>query len=760
MGFAKEKETEMKLNITARAARWSAAHWKTATVGWLAFVAVAVVVGMKAGNVVLSDSENATGEWGRAEKMLAAAHFTRPAGESVLVQSQAHTVDSPAFERTVRKVLVRLRAQPQVMHVRQTQTSKDGHSVLVEFDLRGEETTADARVQPVLDTVASLKRASPGFELGEFGSASVNHQVGERTDKDFSRAEQLSLPITFGVLLLAFGAFVAAGVPVLLAMSAVLAALGLNSLTSHVWHTADAASSMILLIGMAVGVDYSLFYVKREREERRRGHGDDALIRAAGSSGMAVLVSGATVMIAMAGMLFSGSAIFTALGIASMLVVAVAVTGSLTVLPALLGKLGNRIDRGVLGVLSAALYRLLSVVRIRPRSLARLRDRRTLIQRAKGDRETSRLWDLVLRPVLRHPWLSAGLATWVLVLLALPALSIHTTLIGLNDMPRSIPSVATYAKIEKAFPGSAVPATVVVQARDVNAAPVRAAIARLHHEAVATGLIEEPVTMQVNPAHTVARVDLPLRGGAYDPASTKTIRVLRQTVLPHAFAGVPGVQHAVTGDTAANADFTKTMKDRFPYVFAFVLGLAFLLLLVTFRSIVVPLTAIGLNLLSVAASYGILVWIFQEGHLQGLLGFHSNGGVVTWLPLFLFAVLFALSMDYHVFIVTRIKELVDRGVSTDEAVAEGIRTTAGTVTAAAAVMVGVFALFATLSSLDIKQLGVGLAVAVLLDATIIRGVLLPSTMKLLGRANWYLPRTLRWLPRWRIEAAQPAMETR
>src|SRR5262249_3897597 len=242
--------------------------------------------------------------------------------------------------------------------------------------------------------------------------------------------------------------------------------------------------SMILLIGMAVGVDYSLFYVKREREERRRGHGDDALIRAAGTSGMAVLVSGATVMIAMAGMLFSGSRIFTALGITSMRVVAVAVTGSLTVLPALLGKLGDRIERGVLGVLAAALYQVLRVARIRPKALARFRDRRTLIQRAKGDRETSRLWDVVLRPVLRHPRIATAVPVWALVRMAPPALSIHPTLIGLNDLPKSISSVATYAKIEKTFPGSEVPATVVVRAKDVKAAPVRAAIGRLHREAI------------------------------------------------------------------------------------------------------------------------------------------------------------------------------------------------------------------------------------------------------------------------------------
>jgi RND superfamily putative drug exporter len=716
----------MQLNITARAARWSAAHWKTATLVWLAFVVAAVVLGGMAGKKGLSDAESSTGETARAETILEQAGFHTPSSESVLVQAK-----HGGLARETRAVVAHLKANPNTKHVRVTQRSKDGRSALVELDLRdGNDVT------PVIDTVTQLQRAGPSFTIAEFGSASIDQQSGDAVNKNLAKAEMLSLPITFLVLLLAFGAFVAAGIPVLLAMSAVLAAIGLDSLISHVWHTADPAASVILLIGMAVGVDYSLFYVKREREERRRGRGDDALIRAAGTSGMAVLVSGGTVMIAMAGMLLSGSSIFTALGIASMLVVAAAVIGSLTVLPALLGKLGDRIDRGVLAVL-----------------FKRRRNKPTLIQRVKGERESSRLWDVVLRPVLRHPWASALASTWVLVVLALPALSIHTELPGLAQLSKSIPAVSAYDKIDKTFPGSQIPTTVVVKADDVTAPPVRNAIAELRHDAVASHLMNEPVTIAVNPAHTIARIDLPLAGDGGDAKSNAAVKLLRGTILPTTVGRVAGVEHAVTGDTAGNLDFNRTVKDRFPYVFAFTLGLAFLLLLVTFRSIVVPLTAIGLNLLSVGAAYGVLVWIFQEGHLQGLLGFHSSGAVVTWLPLFLFAVLFALSMDYHVFIVSRIKELVDGGMSTGDAVGEGIRTTAGTVTSAAAVMVGVFALFATLDSLDIKQMGVGLAVAVLLDATIIRGVLLPATMKLLGRANWYLPRVLDWLPVWRTEAA-------
>jgi RND superfamily putative drug exporter len=282
---------------------------------------------------------------------------------------------------------------------------------------------------------------------------------------------------------------------------------------------------------------------------------------------------------------------------------------------------------------------------------------------------------------------------------------------------------------------------------------VQSAVAELRRRALATGVMKAPIRTTVNRAHTVETIDVPLVGSAQNAAAVHALQVLRTQVLPATVGGLAGVQSAVTGETAGDVDFTAAMRAHMPIVFAFVLGLAFLLLLLTFRSIVIPLKAIALNLLSVGAAYGVLVWIFQDGHLQGLLGFHSNGGIVTWLPLFLFTILFGLSMDYHVFILSRVKELVDRGMSTEEAVERGIRSTTSTVTSAAFVMVAVFAIFATLSTLDMKQLGVGLAVAILLDSTIIRGVLLPASMKLLGRWNWYLPRGLHWLPRLQAEAA-------
>ena len=741
-------------NLAARAGRWSAAHWKTATFAWIAFVIASVAIGSAVGVVKLSDAENATGEASRAQAILQSAGFSQPADENVLVQSKTLTVADPAFRATIDRVAAKLRTLPQVQQVRSPLTpaaakavSPDRHAALVQFSIRGKADNADKRIQPVMDSVATLQKQNPQFTVAEFGFASANHELNNTIGKDFQKAERLTVPITFLILLFVFGAFVAAGIPVLLAFTAVLASIGLAEATSHLAHLSDSTNSVILLMGMAVGVDYSLFYLKREREERRAGHGErDSLQRAAATSGQAVLISGGTVLIAMAGMLLSGSKIFTSIGIGAMLVVFAAMVGSLTVLPALLGKLGDRVDRGIVAVTAAGALRVLRLAGTQPAWLVHLRERKTYLRRIKGDRTESRVWAGILAPVLRHPAISAALAVAFLVVLALPVRGIHTKLLSFTDLPRSIPIVNTYIAIQKEFPGAQTPAQVVVKAPNVTTPQMQQAIGVFERRALATGRMFQPIEQFVNPTHTVVRIEVPLAGNGDDSASVAALGTLRKDVLPSTIGKVAGTTYAVTGQTAGTHDFNQTMKDRFPLVFAFVLGLAFLLLLVTFRSVVVPITAIVLNLLSVAAAYGVLVWIFQDGHLQGLLSFHSNGAVVTWLPLFLFTVLFGLSMDYQVFIVSRIKELVDRGESNDAAVEHGIRRTASTVTSAAAVMVAVFAVFASLRTLDIKQLGVGLAVAILLDATIVRGVLLPATMKLLGDWNWYLPKALDWLP--------------
>jgi uncharacterized membrane protein YdfJ with MMPL/SSD domain len=712
------------MNIAARAARWSAANWKQATFGWLAFVVAAAALGHVVGVVKLTESEQGSGESARAQAMMTRADLNQAASEDVLVHSATLTVSDPRFQHVIASATAGVTALAQVDDVRSPlqsgdagQIAKDRHSALVQFSMRGSSETAGERVQPVLNTIAAIQRRSPGFTVAEFGDASSEHALSKLSGEGYARAEKLSVPITFLIMLVAFGAFVAAGIPVLLAFSAVLASGGLAAAASHLVHQSDATSSVMLLMGMAVGVDYSLFYLRREREERRQGHSSAvALQRAAATSGRAVLVSGFTVMIAMAGMLLTGSQTFTSLGLGAMLVVFTAMVGSLTVLPALLGRLGDKVEKG------------------------------TLWRRNRAH-SSSRAWDLVLRPVLRFPRVAVALCGSVLALLALPVLGIHTNFLSASDIPHQLPVQHTYTAIQHDFPGAPQPAQVVISAPDVSSPQIQRALAQMEHRALAGGQASEPIRTFVNRADTVADVSLPQPGNGQDAASMNALRTLRQQLLPATLGALGGVSYAVGGEAAGTSDFNHTLSTHAPLVFAFVLGLAFLLLLITFRSLVIPLTSIVLNLLSVGAAYGVLVWIFQDGHLEGLLDFHSNGAVIAWLPMFLFPVLFGLSMDYHVFIVSRIKELHERGASTSDAVSQGIRTTAGTVTAAAAVMVAVFAIFASLPMLDIKQLGVGLAVAVLIDATVIRSVLLPATMTLLGERNWYLPRWLRWLPR-------------
>src|SRR5690242_3629001 len=445
-------------NLAARAGRWSAKNWKTAIALWVAFVAVSVVLGATVGTHTLSASEQATGEAARAEQLLGSAGFHTPAAESVIVRSDSRTVADPAFRSVVQSVLVKLRRMPEVTNLRTGvagQISKDRRAQLIEFDMKGKLDTADERVQPLLDAVATLQRSNPGFTVAEFGFASASHELSKTIDKDFQKAEKLSVPITFIILLFAFGAFVAAGVPVLLAFSAVLASVGLSALASHVFHASDATQSVILLMGMAVGVDYSLFYLKREREERAAGHeGHEALYRAAATSGQAVLISGFTVLIAMAGMLFAGTKIFTSIGIGAMLVVFTSLIGSLTVLPALLGKLGDRyIERGVRQVLAAAALRFLRLFKVEPRWLVKQRETPTLLRRVKGDRQESRVWGFVITRSMRRPAVAVAVSTGVLVVLALPVLNIHTKLLSFTDLPKSLSIIRTYDTIQASFPG-------------------------------------------------------------------------------------------------------------------------------------------------------------------------------------------------------------------------------------------------------------------------------------------------------------------
>ena len=700
--------------LAARAGRWSAQHRKKAIWGWLAFALVAFMIGGALGTKTQTNAQSGVGESGRAARTLDGA-FPKHQVEQVLIQSNGATATDPAFRAAVGDVQRRLSAVPYTKAFESPyasgnagQISADGHSALLRFEIAGDENQAANRVEATLSATAAAQAANRDFTIEQVGDASVTKQVNDSINNDFSRAFATSLPITLVILLIAFGALVAAAVPILLALTAVLATIGLVAVTSHFSPVDSSINEVILLIGLAVGVDYSMFYLRREREERESGRSAEAsLAAAAATSGRAVLVSGLTVMVAMAGMYLGGASTFTSFATGTIIVVAVAVAGSLTVLPALLAWLGDRVEKG----------------------------RVPFIKKMR-----------ILTPALRHPLVSAIAAAALLVVLAIPALSIHTATPGTESLPQNLSVVKTYNKVQKVFPGGPIPAVVAVSAANVTSPAVSGAIADLRRKAVANPLFKQPVTTAINPDRTVEEVDIPLAGDGSDSKSSAALAQLRDDLVPATIGQIEGATADVGGFTASSEDFNDTMKSHLPLVFGFVLTAAFLLLLVTFRSIVIPIKAILLNLLSVGAAYGVLVWIFQDGHLQSLLGFHSNGAIVPWMPLFLFVVLFGLSMDYHVFILTRIREAFDRGRPTEEAVTHGIKTTAGVVTSAAVVMISVFAIFATLSLLIFKQLGVGLAVAVLIDATIIRGVLLPATMKLLGDWNWYLPRWLEWLP--------------
>jgi RND superfamily putative drug exporter len=718
-----------RTNLAGRAGRWSAAHWKTATFGWIAFAVMCVVVGTLVGTPKMTEGEYASGQAARAETMLAQAGFNTPATESVLVQSKKLIYEQLLPTIAVAHVVEALNDQPNVTNIvspignpNAGLISKDHHSVLVQFDVKGNAESAHTKIAPVLAAIDRVQKANPQVTIEEFGRASSDYSVNKAFAQDMARSEYTSLPLTLLILLVAFGSLVAAGLPVLLAFSAVLAAMGLNAFVSQVIHSFDGTESVIVMVGMAVGVDYSLFYLRREREERRSGKSPhEALMRSATTSGQAVLISGATVLIAMAGMFFAGNGVFTTMGAGTMIVVLCALLGSLSVLPALLHKLGDRVEWGKL----------------------------PLVYRRRGQ---DRFWTAVVRGVLRRPVLSVVLSTALLVALALPALQLHTKMPGFTDFPKDLPIVQAYKDIQRAFPGSQTPIVLVVKGDNVTTPQYRRAFAAFRSRAVATHQFFPPFHVFVNPDETVARIEFSIAGKGDDKVSNRALLTLRNDVIPPIADRVPGVDWAVTGTTAGTYDFNQRMAQRMPIVFAFVLGLAFLLMLLAFRSIVIPIKTVLLNLLSVWASYGILVAVFQHTWAQGALDFTSNSAITSWLPLFLFVILFGLSMDYHVFILTRVKERVDAGESTEDAVAHAISKTAGTITSAALVMVGVFALFASVRLLPVKQLGFGLAVAVFLDATVVRAVLLPAAMKLLGDWNWYLPRSLEWLPS--LEAEQ------
>lgn len=727
-------ETRVR-GIAARAGGWSARHRWAAVAIWVLFVVLAMGIGSAVGQVDVKGSDELKGETSTAAHIIEDAGIEEPAGETVLIQAKAGGIKATdtAFRAAVDDIVKAVEGTGRVTDVTSpydTDTiSKDGRSALVQFDMRGEAETAGERVEPVQKAVEGVQGDHEQLRIEEIGSASMQKTFDDAFGNDFQRAEYSAVPVALGILLIAFGAVVAALLPVALALTAIMATVGLMAIVSHWMPMGDVANSVMLLVGLAVGVDYCLFYVRREREERAAGRDAQTALRvAAATSGRAIIVSGVTVCVAMAGMLFTGLADFQAMGLASLMVVAVAMVGSVTVLPALLSLLGERVEKGRIPFLHP--------------------DKR----RKKGGAgntatEGSRFWTGVLRVVLAKPAISLVVAAGALLAIAAPALGMKTQNLTLDqEFGDSLPIVQTYNRVNEAFPGGSGPAEVVVKAQDINAPDVRAAIADFRERAVTSGASRGPVEIKVHDAQNLAYVYVPLVGGSDLDKAGESLDKLRDEVRPATLGKIDGVQAPITGEVAGSKDFNDQLGGAVVPVFAFVVVFAFLLMLLSFRSLTIAVTSIVLNLLSVGAAYGILVAVFQHGWGASLVGAEGVGAIITWLPLFLFVILFGLSMDYHVFVVSRIREARLKGRTTKDAIQHGVVTTAGVVTSAAVIMVAVFAIFGTLSMQSMKQMGVGLAAAVLIDATIIRGVLLPAVMALLGERNWYLPKWLHRLP--------------
>jgi uncharacterized membrane protein YdfJ with MMPL/SSD domain len=723
-------------NIAARMGRWSANHWKTAVFGWLAFVVASVVIGGQVGTKYLEDNDLAVGEAATATKMIEAGfpQADDEQGEIVLIQSNTLNASDPAFKAVIEDVAKTVDGFPQARKIdtplepgHTDLVSDNGRSAMVQYQPVGTYEEASLYIDKLEAAVNKTAAQHPGFEVNQLGSVTTTKATDAAFNGMLKTAGMIAIPLTLVILLLVFGSAVAAIVPLLLAITAVMSTTALIALPSQFIPVDEQIGEVILLIGLAVGIDYSLFYLRREREERAAGRSEHAALEAAAAtSGRAVLISGVTVLIAMAGMFLSGDKTFMSFSIGTMMVVAVAMIGSLTVLPALLGRLGDKVEKGRIPFLS----------------------------RLRSKNGESRLWGAILDRVLRRPVISAVAAGAVLIALTVPAFSLNTATTGVDDI--SIPEIEPLKKFDAAFPGGNDPAVVAIQADDVRTPAVQDAIVQLKKDALASGQMKGPIELEVSRDSTVAQLSIPLAGTSTDSASQAALASLRDDLLPSTLGEVEGVDYAVTGTTALDKDWEAKMTTTAPLVFGFVLLFAFLIMLVSFRSIVVALKAILLNLLSVGAAYGILVAVFQWGWGESLLDFQSNGGITPWLPMFLFVILFGLSMDYHVFILSRVREAYDRGMSNEDAVAHGIKSTAGVVTSAAAVMIGTFSVFALLPVIDMKEMGVGLAAAILIDATLIRAVLLPATMKLLGERNWYLPKWLGWLPRLEHEQAPEA----
>jgi uncharacterized membrane protein YdfJ with MMPL/SSD domain len=711
---------------SARHPRRTIALWLAAMV--LAFVAIGALLG---GALTTEGKPTNNPQSERAKDALEAAFPTASSAaitDIVIVRSPNYTVDDPRFRAFVRRLGGEVRGAKAVESVRTyfgahdpSLVSADRHATLVQFAMPDESSSG------IDDVVTAVKHAdsSSAFAVTVTGQRTVNHDFNQLSEDDLRSGElQFGLPAALIVLLLVFGTVVAGLVPLLIALPSIIVALSFVAVLGHAFSLSIFVVNMLTGMGLALGIDYALFVVSRFREERGRGREKlDAISASALTANRAVLFSGTTFVIAMFGMLIVPNSIMRSLAVGAILVGIVSVVASATLLPALLGLIGDGIDR-------------LRIPLVGRRSL-------------EAANPEGRVWGAIVRSVLRRPVLAAGLSVALLLAAASPILGMHIGTSGPTLLPERFEARQGFAALHRDFPGATANPVEIVVAKDASQPASERALARLRTTLAAHSRFG-PGQIEGSPNGDVAMLSVPVRGDPSGDAAVSAVRHLRSTTVPAVFADMRA-EVLVGGTTSENIDYFDSVIGPAPWVIAFVLGLTLVFLTVVFRSLVVAATAVVLNLLSVGAAYGLLVLVFQDGFASGLLGFNHVDTIEAWVPLFLFSVLFGLSMDYQVFLLSRIRERYDQTGDTTDAVTFGVSSTARMITGAALIIVAVFAGFAAGELVMFQQMGFGVAVALLIDATIIRSVLLPAVMHLLGRWNWYLPHWLDWLPRLQVE---------
>jgi uncharacterized membrane protein YdfJ with MMPL/SSD domain len=646
--------------------------------------------------------------------------------ELIVVESPTLSADSPEFRRKVEGLAAAIRKQGAVVahdpyeRPQAGLTSRDRHAALITVGL-----IADPE-SDVEDVIREVERADGGpFDVTITGEWTYDRDLNQLSQDDLRSGElQFGLPAALIVLLLVFGAVVAGLIPILLALVSIVVALGLTALLGQAYELSVFTINMLSGMGLALGIDYSLFILSRYREERAHGREQLSAIDASGqTASRAVVFSGLAFVLAMFGMVLVPDTILRSLATGAIVVGVVSMVAALTLLPALLGLIGDGINALRIPVIGRSAE--------------------------SGTARGGRIWTAVVRGVMRRPVPTLVVSVAVLLALSVPVLSLKIGFVGVRSTPDRFVAKQGFIALNREFGIGTLDDVQVVVDGDVASPAVRRGIRRISTRIAADPAFRRPET-DVHPDTRIAVVSALPAGDSRDERSYDSVRRLRNTYVPDAFRG-SGARVLVTGETAESLDYFALVHRWLPIVFVFVLGLSFVLLTIAFRSIVVPLKAIVLNLLSVGAAYGLLVLVFQKGIGNELFGFQRADAIEAWVPLFLFSVLFGLSMDYHVFLLSRIRERFARTRDNEDAVAHGVASTARLITGAALIIIAVFSGFARGDLVMFQQMGFGVAVSLLLDATLIRTVLLPASMKLLGDANWYLPSWLEWLPNLHVE---------